>query len=192
MHFSMLSRTFAGLIMAAVAGWALPASQVGAQVPTTAPSPARPEVPAAPPERPASGAPVKQPEPKSEPKARPVEPQNVTLTGRLVDLHSFMTGSYPSQDRAKTTAERLKAGVPAGLDTAAGLILLGMGPKNPVDRLAPLAYEEVEVKGKLHYRRGARYLEFTNIGKAKPIEFPGAPARPPTIGGGSTTQPAAR
>ncbi|HPD32494.1 MAG TPA: hypothetical protein PLL20_21075 [Phycisphaerae bacterium] len=147
----------AGLIVAGLGGWAILDLAANAQtLPANAPAEAKSSV-------------------------RLPEPQNVTLTGRLVDVHSFMTDKYPDADRGKTTADRLKAGVPAGLDTPAGLILLGTGAKYSPDKLIPLAYQEVEVKGKRYYRRGVWYLEFTSINKAKAADTTGLPAKPATV-----------
>jgi hypothetical protein len=168
------------LIVAALAGTTILGPSVQAQAPGSGPAQTRPAEPA----KPAGGKEV-------EPKVRVPTSQNVNLTGRLVDLHSFMTDTYPNPDRAKTTADMIKAGVPAGLDTAAGLIVLGTGTKSPADRLPPLAYQEVEIKGKLYYRRGARYLDVTSIAKAKAVDGRGTPARPPTIGVVPATKPAA-
>lgn len=159
----------AGLIVAGLGGWAILDLAANAQTPSVS-GPAEAKPPA--------------------PTVRMPEPRNVTLTGRLVDLHSFMTDKYADADRAKTTADRLKAGVPAGLDTPAGLIVLGTGAKYSPDKLIPLAYQEVEVKGKPYYRRGARYLEFTSINKAKAPDTTGLPAKPPTVGEKPTTTPA--
>jgi hypothetical protein len=179
-------RTVLVLVLAGFVVWNALVPSADAQMPTTAPAQSQPAAPARPVKEPAPAKPARE----AETKVQVPVPQNVTLTGRLVDLHSFMTDSYPAPDRAKTTAERLKAGVPAGLDTAAGLILLGSGLKNAADKLVPLAYEEVDVKGKLHYRRGARYLEFTSIAKAKAPDTRGLPAKPPTLGGAPATKPA--
>lgn len=166
------ARTFAvcaGLVVAGFGGWAILDLAASAQTPS------------------ASGSAEAKP---PAPAVRMPEPRNVTLTGRLVDLHSLMTDKYPDTDPAKTTADRLKAGVPAGLDTPAGLIVLGTGAKYSSDKLIPLAYQEVEVKGKLYYLRGARYLEFTNISKAKASDTTGLPVKPPTVGGKPATTPA--
>lgn len=191
MSFSQLSgctgpRTASVLLIAAV--WMAAGDfgpSVRAQVPGTAPAQTQPAEPANPvqPAKPAGGKDL-------EPKVRMPTSRNVTLTGRLVDLHSFMTDTYPNPDRAKTTADLLKAGVPAALDTVAGLILLGTGTRGSADRLVPLAYQEVEIKGRLHYRRGARYLDVTSITKAKAVDTHGMPAKPPTIGLVPATKPA--
>lgn len=170
--------TLVMLIFVGLVSWVTFGSSTEAQTPVDASSQTKPAVPA-------------KPAKEAEPKVRVPEAQNVTLIGRLVDLHSFMLDSYPNADRAKTTADALRAGVPAGLDTAAGLIVLGMGTKNPVDKLAPLAYQEVEVKGKLYLRRGARYLALTSIVKAKSSDPRAIPAKPPTLTGTADTKPAA-
>ncbi len=183
-----LLRTLVVPFLAGFVGWNVQPGR--AQMPTTAPAQTQPAAPAKPAREAAPVKPAREAEPKLEPKVKVPAAQNVTLTGRLVDLHSFMTDSYPTPDRAKTTAERFKAGVPAGLDTAAGLIVLGSGQKNAADKLAPLAYEQVEVKGRLYYLRGSRYLEFTSLSKAKAPDTRGLPVKPPTLSGTPATKPA--
>ncbi len=76
------------------------------------------------------------------------------------------------------------------MNTRAGLILLGIGTRNAADKLAPLAYQDVEVKGKMYFGGGARYVEFTSISKAKAVDMRGTPARPPTVGRTPATKPA--
>jgi hypothetical protein len=178
MHGSRSSMRLVCLLVLGAVKCFTPGPSVAAQTPAPGTSQTKPAAPA---------KPVKE----AEAKVRGPAAEDVTLTGRVVDLHSFMTGTYPNPDRAKTTADLLKAGVPAGIDTAAGLFILGMGAKNPADKLTPFAYQEVDVKGKLHSRRGARYIEIVSIGKAKAADTRGIPARPPTIVGGATTKPAA-
>lgn len=89
--------------------------------------------------------------------------KEVTLTGRVVDFHCFMTGQMPSADTAKCTADCIRAGVPIGLETSRGLIVLGMGIKGPAKTLLPFALQSVEVRGKLFENGGVRYLDILSI-----------------------------
>lgn len=103
--------------------------------------------------------------------------KEVTVTGRVVDLHCFMTGRYPSEDRPKCTADCIRAGVPAAVETSTGLILLGQAAKGVAPTLAPLAFEEVEIKGKLFEKAGLKYLDIASAAKAKlqPVDLPDWP-----------------
>lgn len=116
--------------------------------------------------------------------------KEVTLTGKIVDLHCCMTGDYAAPDHAKCTAECLRNGVPAALETPNGLILLGAGTQGFSRKAAALAQEDVEVKGKLYEKHGVKYIDVTEMKKvggdkpalekpAKP-EKPEAPAKPET------------
>jgi hypothetical protein len=87
----------------------------------------------------------------------------VTLTGRVVDFHCFMTGVMPSADAAKCTADCIRAGVPIGLHTSEGLIVLGKGIKGPEKALLPFAYQIVEVRGTLFESGSVRYLDISSI-----------------------------
>jgi|GEM_PF-1634535 len=93
--------------------------------------------------------------------------RELTVTGTVVDLHSFMTGKYQSSDKAACTRECIRSGVPAALETKDGLFILGQGPKGPMKTLAKLAFQEIEVKGTVHERNGIRYLD---IADAKPVD----------------------
>ena len=90
-------------------------------------------------------------------------PRDVTLEGRIVDLQCVMTGKYPSADQAKCTADCIRAGVPAGLETETGLVVLGQGTTGPVKALMPLAFQQVEARGKLYEKGGLKYLDITSI-----------------------------
>ena len=95
-----------------------------------------------------------------------MEPKTTTLTGRIVDLRCYMTNEYPSADHAKCTTDSIKAGVPAALETSTGLVMLGQGMKGIGDKLVPLAWQHVEVKGKLYEHHGLKYIDFTSVEKA--------------------------
>jgi len=89
----------------------------------------------------------------------------VTMTGRVVDLNSFMTGEWASEDHARCTADCIRNGVPAALDTTTELVILGRGISGPGKALVPLAFEQVEVRGKLFEKNGTKYLDITSISK---------------------------
>ena len=103
--------------------------------------------------------------------------KDATLTGRVVDLHCFMTGEMPSADPVRCTADCLRAGVPAGLETDTGLVVLGQGVQGPAKALVPFAFKTVEISGKLHERDGVRYLDIASIrpaaGEAEDEDEPG-------------------
>lgn len=106
---------------------------------------------------PATAKPAAKPTAKAT--ASTTEGKEVTLTGQVVDLHCFMTGDYISNDHAKCTADCLRAGVPAVLETKEGLVFVSHGSKSAGDVLAPLADKNVEVRGKLYTKNGVRYLD---------------------------------
>ena len=89
--------------------------------------------------------------------------KDVTLTGRVVDFHCFMTGQMPSSDAAKCAADCIRAGVPVGLETSQGVIVLGTGIKGPAKTLLPFAHQTVEVCGMLFENGGVKYLDVSSI-----------------------------
>lgn len=97
-------------------------------------------------------------------------PKDVTLTGRIVDLQSFMSGKFESSDRLKCTQRCIQAGVPAALETEDGLIILGEGAKGPARTIAPLAMRHVELKGKLYEHKGVKYIDVTSAKPTKQLE----------------------
>jgi len=100
-------------------------------------------------------------------------PREVTLTGKVVDLHCYMTERFPSADAVKCTRECIRAGVPAALETDDGLIIIGKGPKGPARDIAPLALQDVELKGRLYERHGLRYIDVISAKAVKetpPVE----------------------
>ncbi len=106
----------------------------------------------------------------------PIPPagKDVTMVGRLVDLHCFMVGMGASkEDPAKCAADCLKAGVPAALDTPTGLIILCKGMKG-MGEFAAMAHQEVEVKGKMYEKGGVKYVDVVSLAKKtaeKPAEI---------------------
>ncbi|MHC4092607.1 MAG: hypothetical protein ACYSVY_20425 [Planctomycetota bacterium] len=104
---------------------------------------------------------------------RPTPPaREVTMEGKVIDLHCFMTGKFPSTDHIKCTRECIRAGVPAALETEDGLVILGKGPKGPARMLDDLALQHAEVKGKLYEREGLRYLDLTSAKAAAAPRLP--------------------
>jgi hypothetical protein len=106
-------------------------------------------------------------------RTNPPAPREVTLIGKVVDLHCCMTGKFPSTDHAKCTRQCIMAGVPAALQTEDGLIVLGQGPKGAARTVADLAFKTVEVRGRLYEQHGLRYLDLTT---AKALTMPEPPA----------------
>ncbi|MGB2987489.1 MAG: hypothetical protein WBE26_16620 [Phycisphaerae bacterium] len=99
-------------------------------------------------------------------------PRDVTLTGKIVDLHSFMTDKFESSDKAECTRDSIRAGVPAALETEEGLVLIGEGPRGAARTIAPLAFQAVELKGKLYEKHGLRYIDVTSANAVKPEAEP--------------------
>lgn len=85
--------------------------------------------------------------------------KEVTLNGRIVDLHQYMTETWSSTDRAEATRDALNAGQPIALETEEGLIVLGLGKRTEKKYLLnPLAYQEVELKGMMFEKHGMKFV----------------------------------
>ncbi|UCC30062.1 MAG: hypothetical protein JSU86_17925 [Phycisphaerales bacterium] len=97
-------------------------------------------------------------------------PRDVTLTGKIVDLHSFMTDKFESSDHVRCTQRCIQAGVPAALATEDELIIIGEGQKGPARTIAPLAFRYAELKGKLYERKGIKYIDVASVKAAKDPE----------------------
>ncbi len=96
-------------------------------------------------------------------------PAITTLTGKIVDLQCYMTGKHEGDDPVKCAAACIKNGVPVGLETKDGLVILGHGMTGAAKMLEPLAMQEVEVKGKLYEKGGVKYVDvLTVVKKAEP------------------------
>lgn len=102
--------------------------------------------------------------------------REATLTGRLIDLHCFMTEQYPTKDHERCTADCIRNGVPAALETPTGLVILGQGMTGPAKTLLPLAFQQVEARGKLYEKSGIKYLDVASVKKAH--ERPRLPEEP--------------
>ena len=146
MRSKMTSMILSVSLLTALAAWCLVPSRVVAQ--------AKPAAQTKPASKPAPGRPPMGGE-------RP--PREVTMTGRVVSVHSSMTGQFASPDQTKSTADNIRAGVPAALDTPTGLILLGQGTTGVGRTLIPLAFQEVEVKGKLYEKGGLKYIDIVSV-----------------------------
>jgi len=101
------------------------------------------------------------------------KPRDVTLTGRIVDLHSYMTGKFASSDPGRSTRACIQAGVPVVIEASDGLVVVGQGAKGPRKALAQLAYQQVELQGRLYERSGLRYIDMSD---AKPVREAEEPA----------------
>src|ERR1051325_7244141 len=47
-----------------------------------------------------------------------IEPKITTIEGRIVDIACFMSGQYTGNDRTKCTADCIRNGIPACLETS--------------------------------------------------------------------------
>lgn len=94
-------------------------------------------------------------------------PRDVTLTGKIVDLQSFMTGQFKSSDHKRCTQDCIRAGVPAAIQTDDGIVIIGEGTKGPQRTIMPLAFRQAELKGKLYEREGMFYIDITSAKAAK-------------------------
>ena len=93
---------------------------------------------------------------------RPTKSEDVTVTGTLVDLQSYMTGKPGAGDPKRTAQQAIRSGVPAALETEDGLIVVGMGDQGPGRLLIPLVLQQVELKGKLYEKEGLHYIDITS------------------------------
>lgn len=100
------------------------------------------------------------------------KPRDVTLTGRVVDVYSYMTGKFASSDPIRSTRACIQAGVPVAVEVPDGLIVVGQGTKGPRKMLARLAYQRVELRGRLYERGGLRYIDMSEANLAKATEEP--------------------
>lgn len=87
------------------------------------------------------------------------KPGEVTITGLVVDLQSYMTEKCPNDDYTRCTRDNIRGGVPAALETEDGLVILGMGDKGPARLLVPLANQNAMVTGVLYEYEGLMYMD---------------------------------
>ncbi len=103
-------------------------------------------------------------------KEKESSPKEVTMTGKVMDMHSLMTGKFESGDKAKCCRDSIKMGVPAVLQTEQGLVIIGEGAKGAARTIAPLALKDVEVKGTLYEKNGLRYIDIKSAKVVKPAD----------------------
>lgn len=94
-------------------------------------------------------------------------PKDITVVGRVVDLHSYMTGRSGSNDMVRWTQMAIRAGVPAAVETDDGIIIIGQGDRGPMRTILPFAYKNAELRGKLHEKDGIPYLDIVSAKKAQ-------------------------
>jgi len=112
------------------------------------------------------------------PRNKPSRARDLTVRGRLVDLRTYMTGKSSDENSVKGTQDNFRAGVPAGIETEEGLVLVGSADRGPARMIVPLAMQQVEAKGKLYEREGLKYLDMLTIqaqkgGGAEEVVVPG-------------------
>jgi hypothetical protein len=100
-------------------------------------------------------------------RGREAPPREVTLEGRVVDLHSYMSGKHASDDHDRATQQALRSGVPAALEVEDGVVILGHSGKGGIRSLFPLANKEAELIGMLYDKEGIRYLAVSSAKQAK-------------------------
>jgi len=99
-----------------------------------------------------------------------IQGKEVTLTGKIVDVHCFMAGAPQEKDAVKCTTKCLREGVPAALETDNGLILLGKGMNGIGREASRHALSMVEVNGRLYEKHGLKYLDVTSMKEATKSE----------------------
>ncbi|MBI1826543.1 MAG: hypothetical protein HY287_00780 [Planctomycetes bacterium] len=97
------------------------------------------------------------------PKKRETRGLDTTVKGKLVDVHSFMTGKTQGDDPVRAAQDSFRAGAAAAVETPEGLVILGSGDKGPSRMIIPLALQQVEAKGKLYEKGGLKYLDMSAI-----------------------------
>jgi hypothetical protein len=102
------------------------------------------------------------------PRDRAREAREVTLKGKVVDLHSFMAGDAISDDVVR---QRIYDGAPVILDTERGPVVLGTSKGSLKERVVPSANQAAEATGRLYEKRGIRYLDLKAI-HPQPSEAP--------------------
>ena len=97
-------------------------------------------------------------------------PRELTITGRLVSIHAYMTGQAGEENGAKAITDGLRAGGTAALETPTGLIVLGQGNTGGLRALLPLANEQVEAHGRLYEKAGIKFMDFDTVHAVTPPE----------------------
>lgn len=141
-----------GAWMATAHGQAQPARSQAKPVPKAAPKPPQ-----------AKPAPARVPAQAERPA------REITLTGRVVTVQSYMSTSG-SGDATKATTDSLRSGGAAALESPMGLVILGQGNTGAMKLLLPLANEQVEAHGKLFEKGGVKFLDIDTIGVVEEAE----------------------
>ena len=103
------------------------------------------------------------------------------LAGKIVDLYTYLTGQTPPKGKLKSPAQLIRNGVPAGLETDKGLVIIGAGRKVTPRTIAKHAGKKVELKGRLYEKAGLKYIDVEAIvlaGKGKSPEAKRARPQP--------------
>lgn len=123
--------------------------------------------PARTPVKPVPKTPAKPPQAKPTPARAPTQPdrpaREITLTGRVVTVQSYMSTSG-SGDATKATTDSLRSGGAAALESPMGLVILGQGNTGAMKLLLPMANQQVEAHGKLFEKGGVKFLDIDTIG----------------------------
>ncbi|MHC4695482.1 MAG: hypothetical protein ACYTFA_01925 [Planctomycetota bacterium] len=85
--------------------------------------------------------------------------RDATLTGKITDLHSYMTGQSSDGGDVSLVRKRFRGGVPMILQTDDGPVILGQGDKRPGAVIMRHVLQQVQVSGKLYEKRGLQYLD---------------------------------
>jgi hypothetical protein len=128
--------------------------------------------------------------------AAPPPAKEVTLTGKVTDLHCFMAGCPATEkDPVKCSKDCIEKGVPAVLETDKGIVILGKGMEGAGKLFAPLAGQQAEAKGKVYDKAGVKYMDVTEIKKTgekapeKPVAKPAEPKGKEPAGAGAAKPP---
>jgi len=89
--------------------------------------------------------------------------REITLTGRVVTVQSYMMPSPGSADSTRAVTDSLRAGGAAALESPMGLVILGQGNTGGMRLLLPLADQQVEIHGKLFEKGGVKHLDIDTI-----------------------------
>lgn len=101
------------------------------------------------------------------PRDRARKAKEVTLTGKVGDLHSFMAGEAFRDDVVR---QRIYDGAPIVLQTNRGPVVLGTSKGSVKEMILPAANQTAEAVGRLYEKRGIRYLELTTIRPQPPSD----------------------
>jgi hypothetical protein len=101
--------------------------------------------------------------------AHSTQPQEVTLSGTVVDLQCYMTGRPVGKNPQAFSRNCIRRGVPAALETESGLIILGLAKGN-ASKLAQHAMRPAEVRGMLYAKHGVEYLEVASIKELRALQ----------------------